>query len=172
MNPNNSKNCDKTITPIFVPCRGERGPIGPQGPVGPPGPTGTTTTDSIMLTKMESQIRESKASLNLGTKINSTGTSITFSAPSTITLSKGSYLIQVFSVATNENGTSKPTIAITVDGVIIPTTSLTYEKSNKPSPLFVQHNLTIESPVIINIVNSGTECLKYVGTTISIIKLG
>lgn len=143
---------------------------GPPGPPGPPGPA--STIDSILTGYDGIQAVASNANLDLGTLINSTGDSLSFSAPNTVTVNEeGTYFINFSSIIYNTNSAGDLGVSLRINGTTVPTASeyITTQTSAFSSEL--QHNYDAQVGDTITLVNQSTVSNSYHDVTLSIIKL-
>lgn len=141
---------------------------------GSTGPTGRSATiDSILVDNDGVQTVVSNALVNLGTQINSTGTSITFTAPNTVTLAApGSYLIQYDALIANTAASGDVGVTMLVNGTVVPNASEYVVASSNEAQFVVQHSLTITTPTTITLSNRSPVSNDYHDSSLSIIKLG
>ena len=149
---------------------GPTGPIGPAGadgaigPTGPTGPAGADSTiDSFLAVNTASQAVEAGTDFDLGTAVAQNGTSITFTAPSTVTLSEGTYLI-IASAFVDDAAT--PGITIEVDGTAVPTAE-NYPNTTSPATVQATHILTTTgATVTVANTSANTETADQVSLTV------
>lgn len=162
---------------------GDPGPTGPtglagssgdQGPTGPTGPTGPSVSiDSILTANDGIQSVASNGLVDLGTTINSTGTSIIFTTPSTITFNvAGTYLINFSSLIINGGTAGNVGASMQINGTTVPTAS---EYIQSTTSVFMstelQHNYTVSVGDTLTIANLSSVANNFHDPTLSIIKL-
>ena len=158
---------------------GLTGPTGATGPTGPTGPTGATgatgpasTIDSILVGNDGIESVATNGLVDLGTEINSTGSSITFTAPNTVTLSAGTYLINFSSLIVSGGTAGDLGASLQINGTTVPTAS-EYISSATVSAFSteLQHNYTASDGDTITIINQSPITNNFRGPTLSVIKL-
>lgn len=158
----------------FVIPEGEIGPTGPTGPTGATGPTGPTATLASILTVNDStQSVPTNALVNLGDEINSTGTSLTYTAPNTITITEpGTYLINFTSLIVNGGTAGDIGATLQINGVSILTSS-TYVPSTTINATTIEltHNYNAVVGDEITITNTSTVANDFIDPTLSVVKL-
>lgn len=153
---------------------GPAGDIGPTGTTGPTGPTGPSATiDSILVDYDETQAVSSGSFVDLGTVINSTGTSLTFSAPDTVNLIEpGTYFIQFSALVANTSTPGDVGASMLVDGIIAHNASEYILASSVETKISLQHSMTTTSMATVQIRNSSTVSNNYHDASLSVLKLG
>ena len=146
-------------------------PICAVGATGPTGPTGTAVANSLLTSNIADQTVTTTSLLNLGTEVNSTGTAITFTAPNTINLTPGSYLIQAFTLGTDATGTTGVGLELQVNSTGVPTATIEYVNGTGQNTLYVQHNLDVAANSTVTFANNTTGSVDYSGTSVSVIKI-
>ncbi len=160
-------------------CFGATGPTGPTGPTGAQGiqgvtgPTGPSPIiNSILVSNDGIQSVVAGGLINLGTLINSTGTSATFTAPNTITLEAGTYYILYESLINNTSTSGDVGVSLQVNGTIVSNASEYVPATSTQTQIVLQHNITITDETAITVKNNSTVSNSYHDSSISIIKLG
>ena len=158
----------------FVGIIGATGPTGPIGPTGPTGPKGPSVAlDSILVDNDGTQIVAANSLINLGTLINSTGTSLTFTAPSTVNLSPGTYYILYESLISNVAGSPGDVGAsLLLNGSIVNNASEYVPATTTQTQIVLQHNVTLTSTSTIQIKNISNVRNSYHDSSLSVIKIG
>lgn len=153
---------------------GATGATGPIGPTGPQGPTGTAATiDSILVDYDETQAVSAGSFVDLGSIINLTGTSLTFSAPDTVNLIEpGTYFIQFSALVANTSTPGDVGASMLVDGVAVHNASEYIVASSVETKISLQHNVTTTSMATVQIRNGSTVSNNYHDASLSVIKLG
>lgn len=183
---NQNECCLSTCKPIMINCptgsTGATGPIGPTGvtgPIGPTGPTGATGPvgtftglDSILVDNDETQAVTSNSLVNLGSVINSTGSSITFSTPSTVTLTEpGTYYILYEALVSNVAAAGDVGATMLVNGVAANNDSEYVPATTTQTQIALQHSITIAGNTTIQISNESTVSNNYHDSSLSILKI-
>ena len=154
---------------------GATGPQGIQGITGPTGPTGPSTQstiDSALTAYDGTQTIASNGTLSLGVLINSTGTSISFTAPNTITINTpGTYLINVSSIIDNAGTAGDLGITMQINGTTVPTASEYIANQATAFSSELQHNYNASAGDTITLINTSSASNDYHDTTVSIIRL-
>jgi|GEM_PF-6389660 len=149
------------------------GPTGPQGTPGPTGPTGPTgesiTFSTTEFASATTQFAGGGQALTLGTDIISIGTGITYTPPSTITLSPGSYFILATAVVSSERCSDPIGMSLFVNGTEIPSASLYYSHMCIPDEVTIQHLVTVPPGTMANLTfgnaSGGTLCYDHFTVT-------
>ena len=152
---------------------GATGPQGLQGVVGPTGPTGPAVTiDSALVDNDGTQTVAADSLVDLGTLINSTGTSITFTSPNTINLAEpGSYYILYSTLVSNTGAAGDVGASLLVNGTVVNNASEYVPATSTQTQIVAQHSLTITDPTTITISNESTVSNDYHDSSLSIIKI-
>ncbi|MDO5568909.1 MAG: hypothetical protein Q4G04_02195 [bacterium] len=156
------------------PTLGPTGATGPTGPTGATGPTGVAPTiDSILVDNDGNQTVASNGLIDLGSVINSTGASLSFTAPNTITfVEPGTYLIHFETLANNTAATGDLGVSMVINGAVIPNASEYVAGTTTESQFVLQHNYTASAGDTLTIENISTVSNDYHDSSLSIIKLG
>ena len=152
---------------------GAQGPIGPQGEQGVQGEQGPAgISEGALFANSATQSVAQNDTLDLGAQEGVVGDSITFTAPNTITLTEGSYLIDASALVLGTEGASNG-FGIAVDGATTPASSK-YTTSGTNTDLNVKRFVTVPagSTSTVTLVNGGTDTTTYDDLALSIIKLG
>ena len=150
--------------------QGLTGATGPTGAVGPTGPS--ATIDSILVGNDGTQSAASNTNIPMGTQINATGTSLSYTAPNQITVNEaGSYLINVSSIINNTSAAGDLGISLAINGTVVPTASEYIATQAGSFSSELQHNYNATAGDIITLTNTSTVSNDYHDTTVSIIRL-
>ena len=156
---------------------GLTGPTGPTGPIGLTGPTGPTgpvaTINSILTANDGIQSVTASGLVDLGAEINSTGASLTFTAPNTVTIAEaGTYLINFSSLIMSGGTAGNLGASLQINGTIVPTASEYVDSTAMPGfSTELQHNYTATAGDTITIINSSTVANNFHDPTLSVIRL-
>ena len=153
---------------------GATGTTGPTGATGPTGPTGPSATiDSILVDYDETQAVSSGSFVDLGTVINSTGTSLTFNAPDTVNLIEpGTYFIQFSALVANTSTPGDVGASMLIDGIVAHNASEYILASSVETKISLQHSVTTTAMTTVQIRNSSTVSNNYHDASLSVLKLG
>lgn len=152
---------------------GPAGLTGPTGPTGATGPTGTVAAlDSILVDNDGIQAVDANALVDLGAVINSTGTSATFTAPSTVTLAAGTYLISYEALINNVADTGDVGASLLVNGTVAGNASEYVPATTTQTQINLQHSITVTDPTTISIRNGSTVQNNFHDSSLSILKIG
>lgn len=146
----------------------------PAGDTGPTGPTGPKATiDSILVGNDGTQTIVTNGELNLGTLVNSTGTSLSFTSPNDIIVNEtGTYLVNVSSIINNAPGSSGDLgLSLLINNTVVPTASEYIVTQTAAFSSELQHNFSATSGDIITVENRSTVSNNYHDLTISVIRL-
>lgn len=146
----------------------------PAGDTGPTGPTGPKATiDSILVVNDGTQTIVTNGELNLGTLVNSTGTSLSFTSPNDIIVNEtGTYLVNVSSIINNAPGSSGDLgLSLLINNTVVPTASEYIVTQTAAFSSELQHNFSATSGDIITVENRSTVSNNYHDLTISVIRL-
>ncbi len=143
------------------------------GPTGPTGPTGPAASIDTLLVSNDGRIATvANANLNLGVLVNSTGDSITFTSPDTISLEEaGTYIIQFTATAVNTEATGDIGASLNVNGTIVPAASLYESTQTNPLTIVLNYSLTITTNTNITVSNNSTVSNTYHDASIQITKV-
>lgn len=148
---------------------GETGPAGPQGEVGPQGPAGVSET--LLVANNTEQSVATDELIDLGSEINTLGTSITFTAPDVITLSEGTYNIIFNSLVSNTDASGIAGATLFVDGTAVSTAATYIPATTTDSQIVIQHSLNAADGTEIAFVNDSPVSNDYNFVNVSVIKL-
>lgn len=111
--------------------------------------------------------------VDFGTVVNSTGTSITFTAPDTVTLAAGTYLIIATMLTQNTGAAGDIGVSLTVDGTVVPTASEYVASSATPVTDALQHLLTVATgdTATLQLVNGSTVSNNYHDVALTVLKI-
>ena len=153
---------------------GPTGLTGNTGDIGPTGPTGPTLSiDSILVDNDGTQSVTASSLVDLGTVINSTGSSITFTSPNTINLTEsGTYLIQYDALIANTSTAGNVGASLLINGSVVPNASEYVPASTNQAQFVLQHNLTITTATTVSISNNSSVSNDYHDSSLSILKIG
>lgn len=153
--------------------QGIQGRPGARGPMGATGPTGPAATiDSILVDYDGIQTVSAGSLINLGTVINSTGTSLTFSVPDTVNLVEaGTYFIQFSALVANTSASGDVGASMLINGAIAHNASEYILPSSVDIKIFLQHSVTITAMKTVQIRNYSTVSNNYHDTSLSVLKL-
>lgn len=154
--------------------RGPTGPTGPSGgPTGPTGPSGTVVAlDSILVDNDGIQTVAPNSLVDLGTVINSTGTSATFTAPNTVTLDAGTYYILYETLVSNTSTAGDVGASMLLNGTVVSNASEYVPATSTQTQIVLQHNATVVDGTTISINNGSSVSNNYHDSSLSIIKIG
>lgn len=99
------------------------------------------------------------------------GSGIALTAPDTITVTPGTYMLIFSGVAEGTAGCAALGAAIEINGTPIATASCHFYAGNDPSPLMLQHMFTAVVPAKVTVRNNAAASLKYSDITLSLLKL-
>lgn len=170
---NNTCNSNLVCVPGPPGPQGIQGPRGLQGIQGPTGPAGTTSTDSILVANDLIETVASDGLINFGSVINSTGTSITFSAPNDIVLTPGNYFILFSALVNNASASGNIGASISVNGTTVPTASEYVATQSTPVNIVLQHSVNVATgdTATITVGNLSSVSNNYHDPNLSVIKL-
>lgn len=136
-----------------------------------PTPTPTPTIDSILVDNDGEQSVAANNLVDLGEIINSTGTSITYTSPNTVTLEPGTYYILWECLVFNESTAGDIGASMLVNGVVAPNASEYMPATETETQSILQHNITVTADTTISILNASTVTNNYHDSSLSVIKL-
>ena len=165
----NSGTTTNTVLDFVIPA----GATGPTGAIGATGPTGPSSTIDSILTGYDGiQPVAANGNLDLGTLVNTTGTSLSFNAPNTITVNEaGTYLINFSSIIYNTNAAGDLGVSLRINGTTVPTASEYIVTQTSAFSSELQHNYNAQVGDTITLVNQSTVSNSYHAVTLSIIRL-
>lgn len=150
-----------------VPC-GPCCPL-PPGPPVPPPPPGMGA--AALAAHPAQQTVASGNDLDLGGIVKSVGGGISLTAPDTITVAPGAYLLHFSCVASGTVSCGPLAAGVSVNGTVIPTATCSFYAGNDPSMLVLQHLFTAAAPTRLTIRNISSAPLKYSDTALSVLRL-
>ena len=165
---------------------GATGPTGPQGIPGPTGATGATgatgptgaagainTPPNILIGYDADQVVSSNGTVDFGNLINSTGSSITFAPPSTVTLQDpGTYYILYTALIYNTSTAGDVGATIEINGVPTHNASQYVPATFTETQMVLQHSVMITAPVTITVRNLSNVSNSFHDSSLAIFKLG
>ena len=151
--------------------QGETGATGPIGPQGPAGPAGVSEISAILTANPATQTVASGGLFDLGAVVGAVSTDVSFTPPSTLTFSEGTYLISA-NVVTSAGNTGASGASLAVNGVVVPTASI-YTTSTTEQSIVLQHVLVVPagSTSTLTVVNEDADATGYQNVTVSAVKL-
>lgn len=161
------ENCKLNAGSLVYTCYGKTGPTGPTGPTG-----SVQSLDSILLGNDGIITIASKANVSLGTIVNQTGSTISYTSPDSVILSPGTYLIQFSTLVANTSSSGDRGASLAVNGVIIPTASEYVSSGTSQIAIVLQHNITVNNTDKITIINASTVSNNYHDSSLSVLKIG
>lgn len=112
----------------------------------------------------------------MGTLINSTGTSLIYTAPDTVTINEpGTYFILYHTlVANTATAAGDVGASLVINGDIISNAAEYVPATTTQTQIALQHNITVNEgfPIPIEILNDSSVANIYHDSSLSIIKLG
>lgn len=109
----------------------------------------------------------------MGTLVNSTGTSLSFTSPNDIIVNEtGTYLVNVSSIINNAPGSSGDLgLSLLINNTVVPTASEYIVTQTAAFSSELQYNFSATSGDIITVENRSTVSNNYHDLTISVIRL-
>lgn len=158
---------------------GPTGPIGPQGLqgiqglTGPTGPTGTVSAlDSILVDNDGTQPIAANSLVDLGTIVNSTGSSIIFTPPTTVTLEPGSYNITYHTLVSNAGAAGDVGASLVINGVVASNAAEYVPATTTQTQIALQHSVTVTDTTTVEVQNDSTVTNNYHDSSLLILKIG
>lgn len=162
---------DKKCKPLY--CPRPTGPTGVTGPTGPTGATGNTPLiNSILVDNDGTQAVSSRSLVNLGTLINSTGTTLTYTSPNTVNLEPGTYYILYEVLISNTSTAGDIGASLLLNGESVNNASEYIPSNSIQNQIVLQHNVTITENSIIQVKNNSNVSNNYHDSSLSILRLG
>lgn len=153
---------------------GPTGAQGIQGLIGPTGPTGSVSAlDSMLVDNDGIQTVAASTLVDLGTVINTTGSSITFTTPSTVNLTvPGTYYILAEMLIANTSTAGDIGASMLINGTVVPNASEYAAATSTETQIVLQHSVTITTPTTVQLNNGSTVSNDYHDTSLWILKIG
>lgn len=110
--------------------------------------------------------------VDLGSIINSTGTSITFTSPNVVNLGVGTYILLFESLISNTSSDSGDVGAsMLVNGTVVPNASEYTPATTTQSQFVLMHSLTVTAATTVSIRNGSSVSNQYHDTSLLILKI-
>lgn len=109
--------------------------------------------------------------LDLGAIVKCVGGGISLTAPDTITVAPGAYLLHFSCVACGTVSCGPLAAGVAVNGTVVPTATCSFYAGNDPGTLVLQHLFTATAPTRLTIRNISSAPLKYSNTVLSVLRI-
>ena len=125
----------------------------------------------MLVANVATQAVTANSNVVLGTTQATNGTSISYTAPDTVNLQPGTYLVEYTAVVNDTTGTGNIGGTILFNDTALPYASTYYDNETDSDTIKLQAIVTANTASTIKVQNQSTVTLNYINSNLIVVKL-